>query len=173
MKKSFRLVFLLSVIILSACSSSDSVDPLAPMEQNVEGTVSISALNGLSGNDATAIVTFGNGQAAANYTTEAIAGDAIDYKINTSSANTEIRIINFRFNLAASTASFDDWESNFIVVTDTLSSPAKSYIEVNRDAANGDDYKFDIDFKVYVNGVSDGKIYYVDPKIRIKAKRFN
>ena len=172
MKKNF-LILIVSVFILSACSSNkNDVDPTAPMDISVEGSVDVNALNSLAGNDATALVTI-NGQSAATFTTESIPGDKIDYKINASSSNTEIRIINFRFNLAASTASFDDWEINFIPVVDTISNPAKAYINVDARAVAGDEYKFDIDFKVYTNGVSDGKIYYADPKIRIKSSRVN
>ena len=171
MKKSF-FILVLSGFILFACSSNDNnnVDPTAPIDINVEGSVDSNALSALVGNDATVLVTI-NGQPAATFTTETIPGDKIDYKINASSSNTEIRIINFRFNLAASTASFDDWEINFTPVIDTISIPAKAYIDVDSRAVAGDEYKFDIDFKVYTNGVSDGKIYFADPKIRIKSIR--
>lgn len=169
--KTLKSIFILSMaVLLFNCSSSSEEDPTAPITINVDGTLDLNALNSLVGTDATALVTFG-GAPAATYTVEAIPGDKVNYKITSSSANTEIRIIDYRFNLNSSTASFDDWEINFTPQIDTIATPATAFIEVNTDAAGEDDYKFDIHFKVYTNGSSNHTIYTVDPKIKLKRRR--
>ena len=170
MKKLKNLLLLLLVSFIISCSNSEEQDPTTPIVIDVSGNVDVTALDNLLGNDATALVTFG-GVSAATFTSEVIPGDKLEYKITNSSTTTEIRIINFRFNPTGSTANFDDWDLNFIAVADTINVPAKAYIDVNSSASGEDTYKFDIDFKVYKNGVSDGKIFFADPKIKIKRRR--
>lgn len=170
--KRLKLLFLavLSLAVVSCSSSEDN--STTPLDIEVTGDLDLQAFNNLLGLDATALVTF-SGEAASTYTAETIPGDALDFTINTSSSTTEIRIIDFRYNFSGGNTTEDDWFSNFEVSIDTLSSPAKAIIQVNSDAAIDEDaiYKFDIDFKVYENGVTNNNVYFVDPKIRIKRKR--
>ena len=171
--KVLKVILIVCLIFAFSCSSDDDNDDTTPKEFDVNGTIDISALNLLVGTDATALVTF-DGVSSATYTTDVIPGDKVNYSISNSSANTEVRIIDFRFNIVGSNTSSIDWDDSFNPVKDTISVPAKAYIDVNTNAfyeEGADEYKFDIDFKVYVNGISNHIVYSTDPKLKIRDRR--
>ena len=159
-----KIKFLLFVIIItfSSCSSNDDSET-TPTTLEIKTTVDLTALENLTGNNATALIKF-YGIPADQYTTDAIIGDKVTYTIETGSSTTVVRLSNYEYD----SGSDDLWanlekvnEGGFLVG-----------LEVKQGAEIDQEAKFNIYFQLEKNGVlQTQKTYLVDPKIRIKAKR--
>ena len=164
MKKIFLYTFIIfTSICLTACSSNDD-EPAVPIEQEVEIVVDFEALAELEGNDATALATFGNGVSAADFTTDAIVGDKINYTIvPTSSIN--VVCTDFLYESGDS----DLWNNGLRKIDN-----GQGFMlgfEVLEPATSDQECKFNILFRVFRDGVEDPKEYIIDPKIRIRTTR--
>ena len=163
MKKLKVLSILCAVFFISCTSDSDSdTGRTTPIEVKVSGTIDFNALASLSGDDATALVTF-DGQPALGFTTEAIPGDKITYTIDNLPAGKtvfyeEFRLVSGSTQLWASMIPIHDGAGMII----GLEAPSSTIV---------DEFKFDILFTVVTNGVKDPKIFRIDPKIKLKAKK--
>ena len=161
--KKIKVLSILCAIFLISCSSDNEPDTsTTPIEQKVSGTIDLNALASLPGDDATALVTF-NGQPALGFTTEAIPGDKVTYIIDNLPAGKTIFYEEFRY-VSGSTALWD----RMLPVHDNAG------VLIGLEAPAGvtpDEFKFDILFTVVTNGVKDPKIFRIDPKIKLKAKR--
>lgn len=164
MKKSKLLsLLILPIILLSSCSSNDD-EPLIPIEREVEITMDFIALAALVGTDATGLATFDNGVSAADFTTDAIIGDVITYKI-ISSSNIEVIYTDFVYD----SGDIDLWNNGLQKLDDGAGFVLG--FEVLAPAAANQECKFNILFRISTDGVEDPKEYMIDPKIRITPKR--
>ncbi|QOD60808.1 hypothetical protein H9I45_15940 [Polaribacter haliotis] len=161
--KNVKIIFLLFVAtFITSCSSSDDDNLISNL--TVSGTIDTNALISLNGNDATALVFF-NGKPAATFVTEAGVGDEVSYKINSSSANVEIVIIDFFYT----SGNREFWTNGIEIFVDTKSTPTVAALKVKSGVA-GDEVKFGFTFALKTNGVLDlNTTYIVDPKIKIRS----
>jgi hypothetical protein len=162
-KNKLFLLLILPIIFLNSCSSNDE-EPIIPVEHIVEITLDFNALANLEGNDATALASFGNGVSAADFTTDAIIGDKITYKIIASS-NIEVICTDYLY----ASGDEDLWSTGL----QKLDNGAGMVLglEVLAPATLNQECKFNILFRISTDGVEDVKEYIIDPKIRIKTKR--
>ncbi|NVK83215.1 MAG: hypothetical protein HWE21_02775 [Cytophagia bacterium] len=164
MKNTVLLSFLLlSLIILVSCSSDDD-EPVVPIEQEVEITVDFDALANLDGNDATALATFENGLSAAEFTTDAVIGDKINYTIKATS-NVDVVCTDFLYE----SGDTELWNSGLRKIDN-----GQGFMlgfEVLEPATADQECKFNILFRVFRDGVLDPTEYVIDPKIRIRTTR--
>lgn len=163
MKNTVLLSFLLlPFILLVSCSSDD--EPVVPIEQEVEITVDFDALANLIGNDATALATFENGISAAEFTTDAVIGDKINYTIKATSS-VDVVCTDFLYE----SGDTELWNSGLRKIDD-----GQGFMlgfEVLAPATADQECKFNILFRVFRDGVLDPTEYVIDPKIRIKTTR--
>jgi hypothetical protein len=162
MKKN-KLLLIITLITFISCSSNDDMDTI-PMLQEVKATLDLTALANLTGNDATHLIKF-NGVSAEQYTSVAIAGDQIIYKIETNDPTTIVRITKYEYT----SGSMEVWKCLRPINTNGW----QVGLKVNEDSTeNNLECKFDIQFQLEVNGVlQTNKTYIIDPKIRIRATR--
>lgn len=161
-KKIQLFITLLFITCLVSCSSSENEDiRIDPIEQKVEMTVNLSAILGLQGNDATAFVTFDNGQTADQHVTEAIVGDKIFYEIKNLPANVEFSYEEFKY-------SSGDREL-FSSLKQIRENGVLKGLEIPVGAKVGAEVKFDIIFTIVTSGVKDDKQFVLDPKLKIRA----
>lgn len=164
MKKNKLFLFLvLPVLIFSACSS-DNEEPSLPIEHEVEITIDFEALAALEGTDATALASFGNGVSAADFVTDAIIGDKINYKI-ISSSNIDVICTDYVYDSGDS----DLWDNGLQKIDD--GDGFVLGLEVLTPAIANQECKFNIFFRISTNGIDNPIEYMIDPKIRIKTKR--
>lgn len=160
MKNFKKLIILVVVVFLTACNSSS--DNSITLE--VSGSIDVTQLPNLAGNDATKIVSL-NGESAATQTTEIFVGDSVSYEINTGSATTEIVILDFFFT----SGNREFWENNIQVNFNTQATPTTATLTLLGGAV-GDEAKFGFTFAVKTNGILDlNTTYIVDPKIRVRG----
>lgn len=160
MKNLRKLFAIVLIVFIAACNSS--TDNSITLE--VSGSIDVSLLSTLVGNDATKVVSL-NGESAATQTTEIFVGDSVSYEINTNSSVTEIVIIDFFFV----SGNREFWENNVQITVDTDSNPRVAKLTVLGGAV-GDEAKFGFTFAVKTNGVLDlNTTYIVDPKIRVRG----
>lgn len=162
--KNLKLLFIATLIVFSSCSSSDDDEvDTTPITQEAKATLDLNALASMSGNDATSLIQF-NGTPAGQFTSEALIGDKILYKINTNDATTIVRFTNYSY----SSGSEELWgEIDFVNDGNWLAG-----LEIQDGATNDDEVKFDIEFQLEVNGVlQTNKTYIIDPKIKIRSRR--
>ena len=166
MKKFTQIALILLVgISFISCSSEDDGGDTTPITQEVTATLDLNDLANLSGTDATALISF-NGIPAAQYTTEAIAGDEIRYKVTTSDPNKFVRFVEFHYSSGSETL----WNDGLERILD-FSGRWLEGLQVLSGVNTGDELKFDIDFQIEENGQLQSTVYTIDPKIKIKSRR--
>lgn len=163
MKKSkLLLLLILPVILLSSCS--DDEDSITPIEREVEIRLDFDALAALDGTDATALATFENGVSAADFTTEALIGDIIIYKI-ISTSNIDVICTDYLYE----SGDIDLWSDGLQKLDDGAGFVLG--LEVLAPAEANQECKFNILFRIATDGVENPKEYLIDPKIRIIRNR--
>ena len=166
--KNLKVLLILSVIFVFSCSSDDEPDR-TPIVQEINGTIDLTALAALTGQDATALVSF-NGVPAADHLVEAIVGDDIIYKVSTSDPNTFVVFSDFTYF----SGSEELWGDGLQQFFGNSSGSASSWVEgftVLEGAITDDEVKFDIGFQLEVNGVVQIGDYFIDPKLKIRDRR--
>lgn len=163
MKKSkLLLLLILPIILLSSCS--DDEDSITPIEREVEIRLDFDALAALDGTDATALATFENGVSAADFTTEALIGDIIIYKI-ISTSNIDVICTDYLYE----SGNRDLWSDGLQKLDDGAGFVLG--LEVLAPAEANQECKFNILFRISTDGVENPKEYLIDPKIRIIRNR--
>tara|TARA_R110001599_G_scaffold28100_1_gene97672 strand:- start:4390 stop:4890 length:501 start_codon:yes stop_codon:yes gene_type:complete len=160
--KKLKLFMFMAFIAFSSCSKEDNSET-TPTTLEVKTTVDLTVLENLTGNDATALISF-YGTPADQYTTDALIGDKITYTIETNDATIFVRLTGYEYSFGSE----DLWGNlenvnvgGFLVG-----------LEVKQGAVIDQETKFNIYFQLEKNGVlQTQKTYFVDPKIRIRSKR--
>ena len=162
--KRIKFLLVLTFVVFASCSKDEVIDT-TPKTQEVKATIDATSLTNLAGNDATSLVTF-DGVPAATHTTEAIVGDRIEYKVDTSDPNTIVRFTEYQY----ASGSRSLWENGL----ETVQNDGDWLVglRVRQGAISGQELKFNMKFILEVNGVlQTNKVYIIDPKIKIKSKR--
>jgi hypothetical protein len=162
--KYLKNIFVVAIILLFVACSKSEEDNDNPTLQNVVGTIDTNSLLGLTGNDATTLVTL-NGESAETFTSEVLIGDEVSYEIKTSSSNVEIVIINFFYT----SGNQEFWEIGIEKNIDREAIPATASLKVLSGGVD-DEVKFGFTFVLKTNGVTDlSTTYIVDPKLRVRS----
>ncbi|MCI2230518.1 hypothetical protein MC378_15185 [Polaribacter sp. MSW13] len=164
----------LSVSFFLGCASSND-NNTTPKEIEVEAVLDVSSLASLpDGADITSLVSFEDGQSAANYTTEAIIGDEISYIIKTNSSTTTTWNAGFIYN----SGDLEFWNTGLEYIYLPNIPGAQQGEEmiagftIKEGVTVGSEIKFDIQINLVENGVLDNsKTFIIDPKIKIRRTR--
>ena len=166
--KVFKVLLIVCLISVFSCSSDDEPDR-TPIVQEINATLDLVALAALTGNDATALITFNN-VPAADHITEVIVGDEIIYKVTTSDPNTFVVFSDFTYFSGSEDLWNDGMEFDFGNSSGSLDSWIEGFT-ILESALTDDEVKFDIGFNLEINGEVQLESYFIDPKLKIRDRR--